>query len=179
MWFFTPGNHFSLNGCYSVTSQPCLLACLLIPRSRVLEKLTGSQQVKKIPTFMEPEGSLPHLQVPATCPYPEPARTRPWPPHPTSWRSILILSSHLCLGLPRGLFPSSFSTKSLYTPPLSLTRTTCPAHIILLDLIARTILGGGGYRSLSSSLCSFLHSSVTTLQIIEIIQGYSKWLSGF
>ena len=21
---------------------------------------------------MEPEGSLPHLQVPATCPYPEP-----------------------------------------------------------------------------------------------------------
>jgi len=24
------------------------------------------------------------------------------PPHPTSWRSILILSSHLCLGLPTG-----------------------------------------------------------------------------
>ena len=24
---------------------------------------------------MEPEGSLPHLQVPATCPYPEPARS--------------------------------------------------------------------------------------------------------
>jgi len=24
-------------------------------------------------------------------------------PHPTSWRSILILSSHLCLGLPSGL----------------------------------------------------------------------------
>ena len=24
---------------------------------------------------MEPEGSLPHSQVPATCPYPEPART--------------------------------------------------------------------------------------------------------
>ena len=28
------------------------------------------------------------------------------PPHPTSWRSILILSSHLRLGLPSGLFPS-------------------------------------------------------------------------
>ena len=31
----------------------------------------------------------------------------PWPP-PTSFRSILILSSHLRLGLPNGLFPSGF-----------------------------------------------------------------------
>ena len=38
------------------------------------------------------------------------------PPHPTSWRSILIVSSHLCLGLPSGLFPSDFPTKTLYTP---------------------------------------------------------------
>ena len=30
-------------------------------------KLTGSQPVKKFP-----EGSLPHLQVPTICPYPEP-----------------------------------------------------------------------------------------------------------
>ena len=49
---------------------------------------------------MEPEGSLPHSQVPATCPYPEPARSSPYPPHPISWRSILILSSNLRLGLP-------------------------------------------------------------------------------
>ena len=37
-------------------------------------------------------------------------------PHPTSWRSILILSTHLRLGLPSGLFPSDFPTKTLYTP---------------------------------------------------------------
>jgi hypothetical protein len=41
------------------------------------------------------------------------------PPHPTSWRSILILSSYLRLGLPSFLFPSHFFTKTLYTPLLS------------------------------------------------------------
>jgi hypothetical protein len=37
------------------------------------------------------------------------------PTHPTSWRSILILSSHLHLGLPSGLFLSGFPTQTLYT----------------------------------------------------------------
>ena len=36
-------------------------------------------------------------------------------PHPTSWRPIIILSTHLRLGLPSGLFPSGFPTKTLYT----------------------------------------------------------------
>jgi hypothetical protein len=30
------------------------------------------------------------------------------PPHPISPRSILTLSTHLCLGLPNGPFPSGF-----------------------------------------------------------------------
>ena len=79
---------------------------------------------------MEPEGSLPHSQVPATCPYPEPARSNPYPQHPTSWRSILILSSHLGLVLPSGLFPSVFPTKTMYSPLFSPIRATDIAHLI-------------------------------------------------
>jgi len=30
---------------------------------------------------MEPEGSLPHSQMPATCPYPEPTSSSPQNPH--------------------------------------------------------------------------------------------------
>jgi len=74
--------------------------------------------------------------------------------HPSSWRSSLILSSHLQLGLPSGLFPSGFPTKSLYVLLLSPIRTTCPAHLILLYLITRMTFGEQ-YISLSYSIWSF------------------------
>ena len=75
------------------------------------------------------------------------------PSHPISWRSILILSFHLCLSFSGGLIPSGFPTKTLYTPLLSPIHATFPTHLILLDL-PRTIFGDE-YRSLSSSLCIF------------------------
>jgi len=40
-------------------------------------------------------------------------------------------------------------------------RATCPAYLILLDFITRTILGEE-YRSFNSSLCNLLHSPVTS-----------------
>jgi hypothetical protein len=57
-----------------------IITYLLTPRSRVLlEKLTGPQLVNKFPAFCEPEGSLPQPQVSATCPYPKPDRSSPYP----------------------------------------------------------------------------------------------------
>ena len=104
------------------------------------------------------------------CPPPVPilGQLDPVHTHPTSWRSILILSSHLRLGLPSGLFPSGSPTKTLCTPLPTLIRATCPTHLIILDFITRTILGEK-YRSLSSSLCSFLHSLVTSSLLAQIL----------
>ena len=108
---------------------------------------------------MEPESSLPYSQVPATCPYSEPARSSPYPhillpedpseyyPPIYAWVSQVFS------------FPSGFRTKTLCTPLHAPVHTTCPAHLILLDFITRTVFGEQ-YRSFSSSLCSFLHSSV-------------------
>ena len=107
---------------------------LLTPRCRVLlEQLTGLQLVKKFPAFhgtrrfITALTSVRHLSLSWSSPI------QSIYPHPTSWRSIIILFTHLRLGLPCGLLPSGFPTKTLYTL-LSPIRATCPAHHILLLL---------------------------------------------
>ena len=130
---------------------------LLTPKCRVLlEKLTGLQLVKKFPAF---HGTRRVITVLISVRHLSLSWARPIQstyPHPTSWRFILILSTHLRLGLPSGLFPSGFSTKILYTTLSLPIRATCPAHLILLDFIARTILGEE-YWSFRSSLCNLPH----------------------
>jgi len=54
---------------------------------------------------------------------------------PISLRSILILSSHLRLGIPNGLFPPDFSTKILYTFLILPTRATWPTNTSSLRFI--------------------------------------------
>jgi hypothetical protein len=52
------------------------------------------------------------------------------PPQPISKRSIFILSSHLRLRLPSGLFPSGFPTNNLYAFLFAPIRATCPVYTI-------------------------------------------------
>jgi len=118
-----------------------LITYLLSPWCRVLlQKLTGLQLVKKLPAFhgtrrfISALTSVRHLSLSWASPI------QSIYPHPTYWRSILILSTHLRLGLPCGLLPSGFPSKTLYTPLSSHIRATCPAHLILLYFITCTIL---------------------------------------
>ena len=109
---------------------------------------------------MQPEGSSPYSQEPATCPCPESDRSSPCT-HPTSRRSILILSFHILVGLPSVLLLSGFPTKTLYATLLFNIRATCPSHLSYPHLITR-IISGEEYRTYSSLLCSLLHSLITS-----------------
>ena len=79
------------------SSELSCLAYLLTPWCRVLEKLAGLHLVKKFPAFygtrrfITPFTSARHLSISWA------SSIQSIPPHPTSWRSILILSSHLRL----------------------------------------------------------------------------------
>ena len=94
---------------------------LLTPWCRILlKKLTGLQLVKKFPAFHRTRRFITVLTSvyhPSILGQPKPVHI----PTSTSWRSILILSTHLYLSLPSGLFLSSFPTKTLYTPLLAHT----------------------------------------------------------
>ena len=140
-----------------------LLTYLLTAWSSVLlERLTGFQPVKKFPAFHETRSSITAFTSFRKISLSWARSIQSLPPHPTSWRSILILLSHLRLGLPSGLFPSGFPSKTLYAP-ISPISATCSAHLIL-NLITRKLLSEE-YGSLSSLLCSFLHSLLTSSRL--------------
>ena len=85
---------------------------------------------------------------------------------------VHIPTSHLPETHPNIIHPStprspqwSLSLRFPHQDPIhplsSPVRATCPAHLILLHFITRTILGEE-YKSFSSSLCNLLHSPVTS-----------------
>ena len=88
-----------------------LLTYLLTTWSRVLfEKLTGSKLVKKFPAFYGTRKFITAFTSARHLSLSWASSIHSIPPHPTSWKSILILASLLLLGLPSGVFPSNFPT---------------------------------------------------------------------
>ena len=124
-------------------------------------RFSASQEIN-FSHFTEPEDSLPHSQQPATCPYSEPDQSSPCPPplfHFLKIQFNIIPSSRP--GSSKRTLSLSFPTKTLYGDLLSLILAACPVHSMLFDLNI-WIIFGKQYRSLSSSLCSLLHSPVTS-----------------
>ena len=144
-WFVGVREHIAVNGLptclhYCVTFMVYVIyrCCrgpqidepyfLIIQQNRaLLQKLTGSHLVKNFPAFygtrrlITASTSARHLSLSwATL-------IQSMPSNPTSWRSVLILSSHLRLALPNDPFPKVSPPKlyihlSLYivhVPPIS------------------------------------------------------------
>ena len=104
-----------------------------------LEKLTGLQLVKKFPAFHETQRfittltSVRHLSLSWASPI------QSIYPHPTFWRSIPILSTHLRLGLPSGSFPP-VSPARPYTWAVQKVSDLWPAKIQLFILTSETLI---------------------------------------
>ena len=116
-----------------------VMTYLLTPWCRVLlEKLTGLQLVKKFPTFhgtrrfITALTSVRHLSLSWVSPI------QSIYPHPTSWRSILILSTHLRLRLPSGSFPP-VSPAGPYTPPSPLPYVPHAQPISFFSILSRVM----------------------------------------
>ena len=101
----------------------------------LLQKLTGLQLVKKFPAFHGTQRFITALTSVRQLSLSWASPIQSIYPHTTSWRSILILSTHLRLGLPSGLLPSGFPSKTLYTPLSSPILATCPAHVCAIHLV--------------------------------------------
>ena len=137
---------------YSLTHS---LTYLLTPWCRVLlEKLTGLQLVKKFPEFHRTRRYITVLTSVRQLSLSWASPIQSIYPHPTSWRSVLILSTHQRLGLSSFLFPSGFPTKTPYTPFSTPIHATC------------------------SSSCSLLHSPVTSFLVFILhITKYYPYIS--
>ena len=106
---------------------PLYIFHLLTTWCRVLlEKLSGLQLVKKFPAFHGIRRFITALTSVRQLSLSWASPIQSIYPHPTSWRSILILSTHLRLGLPLVSFPPVFPPRHLPLVHISVAwLTTC------------------------------------------------------
>jgi len=168
-----------------VNNKPTRCFCLaihlitsLLHGVDLLEKVTGSQLVKKFPTFYGTRRfntafiCARHLSLSCAT------SVQFIPPHPNSWRYNLILPSHLRLGFPSGLFLSGFPINTLYTILISPIYATCPAHLILLNLITPKILGEHMFMLRFTNWCDFCNISLLYVSTLHVSGLYRPIIRG-
>jgi hypothetical protein len=77
------------------------------------------------------------------------------PLHPISLGSILVLSSHLRLGLPNSFFPYGFPTEDLHIflfSPMSATYPALSYNLIMILIYSYVDNSSGSFRSSGSSI---------------------------
>jgi hypothetical protein len=135
-----------------------ILTYLLTPWSRVLlETLTGFASIQEIPRLY---GTRKLITVftsvrPLSLSWARSIQSPQSPP--TSWRSLLILSFHLHLGLPNGLLPSGLPTNTVCTPLPS------PIYIIFISYSQNK------FSYLASKECYCTHPSVSVGALFQVL----------
>jgi hypothetical protein len=127
------------------------------------ESFLGSRQLctysKISQNFMEIYGSLPCSQELSTSSYPKANQSSLH----KSLSSILVLFTHVSLGLPRCLFPSGFPTNFLYAflfAKFLLHALPCFLDMIILIILAKNISYEAPHYAIFSNLPSLHLSSV-------------------
>ena len=126
---------------YIITSLLTYILSYLLNvwRRVLLEKLTGPQLVKKFSAFYGTCWFITLFTNARKLSLSWARSVQSMPLHPTPWRTLLILTSHLRLRVaPLPHVSPSMSSIHHSSSPI---RATCTAHPILFDLITRTILG--------------------------------------
>ena len=135
-------------------------ACVITPCSKVLlHKLTGFQPVKKFPAFYGTRRFITAFTSARHLPLFWASSTQSTPPTPHFLKIHLNIILPSTSGSPMWSLSVKFPNQNpVYASPLP-THAISHIYPILLGLITRTILDEE-YRSLSSSLCSFLLTPV-------------------
>jgi hypothetical protein len=137
------------------------------PHNKVLlKRLTVTQLVKRVSTFYQTYRFITMFTTASQWTLSWARWIQYTSSYTVSLRSTLILSYHLCLGLPSGLFPpSEFPTKILSSHLSHVCYMNHPSHP---PGITALIISCKEYKLWSSLLLSFLHSLVISLSLVQI-----------